>query len=287
MFPENFRLPLADWVDEGIEWLVRVGGPFFDWLGETLLKPLVFLERYLLWLPWWVLTLTVALIAWRVSGWKLALGSALGLEFIGVLGLWPEAMKTLTLVIAGTVLAVVVAVPTGIAMSRSNRMEAATRPLLDLMQTLPSFVYLVPILMLFGMGKVPAVLATLVYAVAPAIRLTNLGIRQVPGDVIEAGKAFGTTPGQMLFKVQLPLAMPTIMAGINQTVMMALSMVVIASMIGAAGLGTEVLNGIARLETGRSFGGGISIVILAIIIDRITKRLTKSRPQAQGYAYRA
>lgn len=282
MFPQSFKLPLADWVDKGVAWLVEVGGPFFDWLGRMLLKPLVGLENFLLWLPWWALLLAVAVVAWRTAGWKLALGSAIGLAFIGTLGLWTHAMRTLTLVIAGTALAVIVAIPTGIAMSRSDRLERAIRPLLDLMQTLPSFVYLVPILMLFGMGKVPAVLATFIYAVPPAIRLTNLGIRQVPADVIEAAKAFGTTSGQMLLKVQLPLAMPTIMAGINQTVMMALSMVVIASMIGAAGLGTEVLNGIARIETGRSFAGGISIVILAIIIDRVTQGLSKSQPQTSG-----
>ncbi len=279
MFPQSYKLPLADWVDRGVDWLVATGGPFFDWLGRVLLKPLVGLENFLLWLPWWVILLVVAAAAWKTSGWKLALGSALGLVFIGSLGLWTHAMRTLTLVIAGTALAVAVAIPTGIAMSRSDRLERAVRPLLDLMQTLPSFVYLVPILMLFGMGKVPAVLATFVYAVPPAIRLTNLGIRQVPADVVEAAKAFGTTGRQMLLKVQLPLAMPTIMAGINQTVMMALSMVVIASMIGASGLGTEVLNGIARIETGRSFAGGISIVILAIIIDRVTQGLSKSQPQ--------
>lgn len=276
-FPQFFKLPLAQWVDAGIEWLLEVGGPFFDWLGHVLLVPLVKLENFLLWLPWWVVILLVVLAAWRAVGWKLAVGSALGMLFIGILGLWPHAMKTLTLVIAGTVLAIVVAIPTGIAMSRSDRFEAMMRPLLDLMQTLPSFVYLVPILMLFGMGKVPAVLATFVYAVPPAIRLTNLGIRQVPADVIEAARAFGSTPRQMLLKVELPLARPTIMAGINQTVMMALSMVVIASMIGAAGLGTEVLNGIARLETGRSFAAGLSIVILAIIIDRISQGLSRTR----------
>jgi len=279
VFPQSYKLPLADWVDGAVAWLVQAGGPFFDWLGRVLLKPLVGLENFLLWLPWWAVVLAVAAEAWKSAGWKLALGSALGLVFIGSLGLWTHAMRTLTLVIAGTALAVVVAIPTGIAMSRSDRLERAVRPLLDLMQTLPSFVYLVPILMLFGMGKVPAVLATFIYAVPPAIRLTNLGIRQVPADVVEAARAFGTTAGQMLVKVQLPLAMPTIMAGINQTVMMALSMVVIASMIGAAGLGTEVLNGIARIETGRSFAGGISIVILAIIIDRVTQGLTKSQPQ--------
>lgn len=278
-FPQLFQLPLAEWVDRGIEWLVAVGGPFFDWVGGQMLKPLVALENFLLWVPWWAVILLVAAVAWKTNGWKLALGAVLGLLFIGILGLWPHAMKTLTLVIAGTLFAVIVAIPTGIAMSRSDRLERLIRPLLDLMQTLPSFVYLVPVIILFGMGKVPAVLATFIYAVPPAIRLTNLGIRQVPADVIEAGKAFGSTPRQMLLKVQLPLALPTIMAGVNQTIMMALSMVVIASMIGAAGLGTEVLNGIARLETGRSFVAGISIVVMAIIIDRLTQGMTRARPQ--------
>ena len=221
MFPQSYKLPLADWVDSAVAWLVQTGGPVFDWLGRVLLKPLVGLESFLLWLPWWAVVLAVAAAAWKSAGWKLALGSVLGLVFIGSLGLWTHAMRTLTLVIAGTALAVAVAIPTGIAMSRSDRLERAIRPLLDLMQTLPSFVYLVPILMLFGMGKVPSVLATFVYAVPPAIRLTNLGIRQVPADVVEAARAFGTTAWQLLLKVQLPLARPTIMAGINQTVMMA------------------------------------------------------------------
>ena len=281
-FPQFVQLPLADWIDAGIDWLVQVGGPFFDWMGEVLLKPLVGLEQFLLWLPWWLIILAVAAVAWKTSGWKLAAGAALSLLFIGMLGLWTHAIKTLTLVIAGTVLAVAVAIPTGIAMARSDRLERIIRPLLDLMQTLPSFVYLVPVIILFGMGKVPAVMATFIYAVPPAIRLTNLGIRQVPQDAIEAGQAFGSTPRQMLLKVQLPLALPTIMAGINQTVMMALSMVVIASMIGAEGLGTEVLNGIGRLETGRSFAAGISIVIMAIIIDRISQGFARSRPAGQG-----
>jgi glycine betaine/proline transport system permease protein len=162
-------------------------------------------------------------------------------------------------------------------MARNDVAEQIIRPLLDLMQTMPSFVYLIPALMLFGLGKVPALLSTFIYAVPPAIRLTNLGIRQVAPDVIECGKAFGSTSRQLLFKVQLPLAMPTIMAGVNQTIMMALAMVVIASMIGAGGLGKEVLTGIAQLKVGKGFAGGISIVILAIIMDRITQALTQSQ----------
>lgn len=278
-FPKLLRIPLDEWIDAFVDWLTVAGGPFFDALGDTILAPLVQLERFLLWLPWSVVIVLVAVTAWRAKNWRLALGAVAGLFFIGMLGLWEHAMKTLTLVIAGTVLAVGVAVPTGILMARSDRLERIIRPLLDLMQTMPSFVYLVPALMFFDMGKVPAVLSTFIYAVPPAIRLTNLGIRQVPADVMEAARSFGTTKGQLLLKVQLPLALPTIMAGVNQTVMAALSMVVVASMVGASGLGTEVLNGIARLETGRGFNGGISIVIMAIIIDRITQGLAKPRTQ--------
>jgi glycine betaine/proline transport system permease protein len=278
-FPKVLQIPLAQWIDRGVQWLTIHGATFFDWLGRILLTPLVQLEHALLWIPWWLMVLAVAAAAWKAAGWRLAAGATAGLLLIGTLGLWDDAMKTLTLVIAGTFLAVAVALPTGIAMSRSNGLQRLLRPMLDLMQTMPSFVYLVPAVMFLGMGKVPAVLATFIYAVPPAIRLTNLGIRQVPDDVMEAARSFGSTPRQLLIKVQLPLALPTIMAGINQTVMMALAMVVIASMIGAAGLGTEVLNGIARLETGRGFVGGISIVIMAIIIDRISQGMTKARPQ--------
>lgn len=274
-FPSFLQLPLDTWIDRGVAWLTVVGDPVFMVIRNGMLVPLVHMEKFFLAVPWYVIILAVALIAWRVTGWRLAVGSIAGLMFIGMLGLWTHAMKTLTLVTAGTILAVAVAVPVGIAMARSNRMERVIRPLLDLMQTMPSFVYLVPALMFFEMGKVPAVMATFIYAVPPAIRLTNLGIRQVPGDVMEAARAFGSTPQQLLFKVQLPLALPTIMAGVNQTVMMALAMVVIASMVGAGGLGSEVLNGIARLETGRGFNGGISIVIMAIIIDRLTQSMAK------------
>lgn len=278
-FPQVYKLPLAEWIQRGVEWLTVEFGAFFDLVGRMILGPLVQLERFLLWMPWFVMIGAVGLVAWKSSGWRLALGSVIGLLFIGSLGLWEHAMKTLALVVAGAVLAVIVAIPVGIAMSRSDRFEAMMRPLLDLMQTMPSFVYLVPAVMLLGMGKVPAVMATFIYAVPPAIRLTNLGIRQVPEDVMEAARSFGSTPGQLLVKVQLPLALPTIMAGINQTVMMALAMVVVASMTGASGLGTEVLNGIARLEAGRGFVGGISIVIMAIIIDRISQGATKAAPR--------
>ncbi len=278
-FPDLFELPLEGWIDDGVEWLTIKGDAFFSAIGHVLLQLLLFLEDILLWVPWFAIIAIVALVAWRVKDWRLALGSAIGLTFIGLLGLWEESMETLAIVLAATLLAILVGVPIGIAMSRRNWVESFFKPVLDMMQTMPSFVYLIPALMLFGLGKVPALIATFIYAVPLSIRFTNLGIRQVPADVIEASEAFGATSQQQLYKVQLPLAMPTIMAGINQTIMMALAMVVVASMIGAGGLGSEVLNGISRLEVGRGFIAGISIVILAIIMDRITQNLVPTRTQ--------
>ena len=186
-------------------------------------------------------------------------------------------MQTLSVVIVSVLLALLLGVPAGIAMGVSDRADAALTPLLDAMQTMPSFVYLIPALMFFGLGKVPALIATLIYAVPPVIRLTNVGIRQVPKETLEAAKAFGANPRQILFDVQLPLAIPSIMVGINQTTMMALAMVVIASMIGARGLGLEVLLAINRIEVGRGFEAGLCIVILAIVIDRITHGLAVAR----------
>jgi len=272
-FPELFVIPLAKWIDALVDWLTVEGDFIFDAIGGFLLKPMLGIEKFLIWLPWFVFVIIVALIAWKISSWKLAAGVVVGLVFIGSLGLWEDAMKTLSIVFAATGLAVLTGVPIGILIAQSKKLRSVVRPLLDLMQTMPSFVYLIPALMFFGLGKVPALIAVYIYAVPPAIRLTDLGIRQVDANTVEAAKAFGATRWQILTHVQLPLAMPTLMTGINQTIMMALSMVVVASMIGAGGLGTEVLNGIARLEVGRGFNGGISIVIMAIIIDRLTQNL--------------
>jgi glycine betaine/proline transport system permease protein len=272
-FPELFVIPLDKWIDALVDWLTVEGDFLFDAIGGFLLRPMLGVEKFLLWLPWFVFVIVVALVAWRLSSWKLAVGVVIGLVFIGSLGLWEDAMKTLSIVFAATGLAILTGVPIGILIAQSKHLRSVVRPLLDLMQTMPSFVYLIPALMFFGLGKVPALIAVYIYAVPPAIRLTDLGIRQVDANIIEAARAFGATKWQILTNVQLPLAMPTLMTGINQTIMMALSMVVVASMIGAGGLGTAVLNGIARLEVGRGFNGGISIVILAIIIDRLTQNL--------------
>ena len=275
-FPDFIKLPLDTWIDDAIKWLTVAGDAVFSLIRDVLLVPLQLLEAILLWLPWFVVIMILAAIGWRLSGWRLAVGIVIGMFFIGVLGLWEHAMKTLAIVIAAMLTTLFIGVPVGIAMSRNDWVKRFVQPVLDTMQTMPSFVYLIPALMLFGLGKVPALLATFIYAVPPVIRLTDLGIRQVPEDVVEASQAFGSTDWQLLSKVQLPLAMPSIMLGVNQCIMMALAMVVIASMIGAGGLGNEVLIGLSQLKVGRGFNGGISIVILAIIIDRITQKLAKT-----------
>jgi len=270
-FPEFFRIPLADWIDAVMAWVLTNWGVVFDAIGDAILYMLLNIERFLLWLPWFVVVLLVGIIAWRaIRLWWAGLIMASFLVLIGSFGYWDLSMMTLAIIIAAVILSLGIGIPTGIVMARSNLVESIIRPILDAMQTMPSFVYLIPALMLFGLGKVPAVFATIIYAVPPVIRLTNVGIRQVPQSVIEAARAFGSSARQILFEVQLPLAIPSIMVGINQTTMMALAMVVIASMIGARGLGLEVLLSINRIEVGRGFEAGLSIVLLAIIIDRIT-----------------
>lgn len=211
---------------------------------------------------------------WRV-GWKFAIFALVSLALVNHMGLWEGTMETLSLVLSATIIGVVIGIPAGIAMARSDRVAVLLRPVLDLMQTMPAFVYLIPAAMFFGLGAVPGTIATVIFAMPPVVRLTNLGIRQVHAEFIEAGLAFGCTPSQLLFKVQLPNAMPSIMAGVNQTIMLSLSMVVIASMIGAGGLGNSVLTGIQRLDVGAGFEGGLAVVILAVVLDRITQSFGK------------
>nr|WP_246200352.1 ABC transporter permease subunit [Shinella kummerowiae] len=265
-------------IDDGFSWIVANYGDMFERLLMPLLKLLGGMETFLQWLPWYVTIAAIAALTYSASrSLKATGGAVLMLVFIGALGLWNDAMATIALMLAATVVAVVVGIPLGVAMARWDGLRSLALPLLDIMQTLPIFVYLIPFVMLFGPGKIPAILATVFFAIPPVIRLTDLGIRQVDGEVVEAITAFGATPRQKLFKVQIPLALPTIMAGINQTTMMALSMVVIASMIGAGGLGYQVLQGIQRLEVSRGLIAGIAIVFLAVIFDRI----------AQSYGRRA
>lgn len=271
-FPEALRFPLGKWIDIGLKWLLTHYGSAFNEVTAAMLSLLLFVERLLLAIPWWLMVGLVALAAWRASRrvWMAPVMAGLAL-LVGALGLWSMAMSTLAIVGVSVLLSVAIGLPAGILMSRSNAARAAILPVLDAMQTMPSFVYLIPALMFFGLGKVPGIMATVIYAVPPVIRLTDLGIRQVSRDAVEAAEAFGSKPWQVLLWVQLPLARATIMAGINQTTMSALSMVVVSSMIGARGLGEQVLLAINRLEVGRGFEAGFSIVALAIVIDRITQ----------------
>jgi ABC-type proline/glycine betaine transport system permease subunit len=222
--------------------------------------------------PWWLLIAIFMALAWLGSR-RLLLSAVVGVLMftVGVLGLWSLMLQTLTLMLISSVIALMIGLPVGIAVAKVRLVRAVTPPLLDVMQTMPSFVYLIPALMLFGLGKAPAILATVIYAVAPMIRLTALGLDLVDPEIREAATAFGVTPWQMLFWVELPLARPSIMAGVNQTIMLALSMVVVASMIGARGLGEQVLNGIQTLNVGQGLEAGIGIVILAVVMDRITQ----------------
>ena len=234
-------------IDDVVDWMVTHWRSFFINLRDGLLKVMLPLEGRLVEMPWWLFTGLLALLAWRVSGYRVALLTVGCLLFLAVFGMWSRAMQTTAVVGTATFISVGVAIPLGIAMSKSDKLEAILRPMLDMMQVMPSFVYLIPAIFFLGLGLVPAMLATMIYAMPPAMRLTNLGIRLVSPQLKEAATAFGTTGWQMLLKVELPMARPTIMAGVNQTVMMALAMVVIASLVGSRGLGKDVLAGIAQL----------------------------------------
>ncbi|MEH2922699.1 glycine betaine/L-proline ABC transporter permease ProW [Samsonia erythrinae] len=284
--PEHFNLldpfkdtliPLDSWVTHGIDWLVLHFRPVFQGVRVPVDFILSGFQQFLLGMPAPVAILVFSLLAWQMSSFGMGIATLLSLIAIGAIGAWSQAMITLALVLTALFFCVLIGLPMGIWLARSERAAKFIRPLLDAMQTTPAFVYLVPIVMLFGIGNVPGVVVTIIFALPPIIRLTILGIRQVPADLIEAAESFGASPRQMLFKVQLPLAMPTIMAGVNQTLMLALSMVVIASMIAVGGLGQMVLRGIGRLDMGLAAVGGVGIVILAIILDRLTQSLGRDR----------
>ena len=270
-------IPLAQWVDQGLRWLVDNYRPFFQSIKWPVDQMLRGFDWALNSVPPTVMIIVFGLIAWQVAGARLAAGIALSLGFVGLIGVWSQTMTTLSIVFTALVVCVSFGLPLGILAARNDRFQNVLRPVLDGMQTIPAFVYLVPVVMLFGIGNVPGVIVTIIFAIPPVIRLTNLGIRQVPADVVEATLAFGASPGQLLRKVQLPLAMRTIMAGVNQTLMMALSMVVVASMIAVGGLGQMVLRGIGRLDMGLATVGGLGIVMLAIILDRITQALGEEK----------
>ncbi|CAA7603434.1 Binding-protein-dependent transport system inner membrane component [Acididesulfobacillus acetoxydans] len=274
MFPESLQFHVAPSIDLFVNWLTVTGSPVSGAISHGTLAVLLNIQAFFMFIPWWLWIVVVASIRWwqtrKVAG---TAGLILLLLSIGAFGLWRDAIDTLAVVLTAVVIAFIIGIPLGIIMATSNRANAVLSPLLDGMQTMPSFVYLIPALMIFGLGKVPAVFATLIYAVPPLVRLTNLGIRQVSSSVQEAATAFGATRWQLMREVRLPLAMPSILAGLNQTTMMALAMVVIASMIGAGGLGEKVLIDVNRIDVGKGFEAGFAVVALAIIIDRLTQGL--------------
>ncbi|OBQ57554.1 ABC transporter permease [Halodesulfovibrio spirochaetisodalis] len=276
MFEEQV-IPLDVWISTCINWLVDNHRSIFLKLKWPVEQTLTGIEHGLNALHPLIVIIAVVLLAWRLAGWRTSLFSSCSLILIGLLGLWENTMITLAMVLSSVIFCVIAGVPLGIYAGRSDRFEQFIRPMLDAMQTTPSFVYLVPIVMLFSIGNAAGVLATIIFSLPPIIRLTSLGIRQVPQELVEAAEAFGATNFQVLVKVQIPLAMPTILAGLNQTIMMALSMVVVAALIGAGGLGSPVIIGLNSLDIGLAAIGGIGIVLMAVMLDRITQAAAQKK----------
>ena len=268
-----YTIPLDDWISQSINFIVDNFRPFFQAIGFPIRWTLQNIEWVFTAIPPLIFIIIIGVIAWQLAGRKITIYSIISLTLIGLVDIWEQAMVSLALVVTAVVFCLVVGIPIGIISAKSDRVERLIRPLLDVMQTLPSFVYLVPVVMLFGIGEVPGVIATIIFAIPPLIRLTNLGIRQVSTEVMEAAIAFGSTPWQLLWEAQIPLAMPTILAGINQAILMALSMSVVTSMIAVPGLGQMVLQGVGRLDVGLAAVGGLGIVLLAIMLDRLTQAI--------------
>ena len=282
-FPRDWRLGFREPVDAAVKWmninLAFITNPirssiYIYGLGPT--------REVLNWLPWPVLMIAIAGVAWRVAGWHIALLTIASFGFIGVAGMWEVTMITISQLIVALILSIVIAVPLGVLAARSDRLDLILRPILDTMQTLPAFVYFPVVIMLFRVGELSGIIATVIYAIPPAVRLTNLGIREVPIEAIEAARSYGSSRSQILFKVQIPLALPSVMMGINQTTMMALAMVAYAALIGSEGLGQEVLYAISRWDIGKGFVAGMSIVLLAVVADRITQAWARRQAETLG-----
>ncbi|MFT5871899.1 MAG: glycine betaine/proline transport system permease protein [Clostridium sp.] len=270
-FPSSISFNLGQYVENFTYWSIDTFGTVFDAISSALLTVLLYIEKFLLFMPWWMVMIIILLVSWKVLNLKSGVFFAASLFLIGSFGYWTLMMYTLSIVVAAVIVSLLLGIPIGILMAYNNTFQTIMQPILDTMQTMPSFIYLIPAMMIFGMGMVPAVFATTIYSIPPVIRLTDLAIRKVSTEMVEAALSFGASSWCVLTKVQLPQALPTIMAGINQTTMMALSMVVIASMIGVKGLGMEVLISINRMDIARGFEAGLGIVILAIIIDRLSQ----------------
>jgi len=270
------RIHLGDWADNAVDWLENHWGGFFDGLASAINHPVDWIADGLLHTPVIVLIIAFAVIAWLARGWKLALATLIGFLLIDGFDQFAAALNSLSQILVGSIIAIVISIPLGILAARSRRASTVIRPVLDFMQTLPAYVYILPGLFLMGIGAANAVIATVIFAMPPGVRLTELGIRQVDQEMVEAGQAFGATPREVLRGIQMPLALPSIMAGVNQVIMLALSMVVIAGVAGAPGLGTNVFAALSRLDVGIGCEAGISVVILAIFLDRVTDGLSKT-----------
>jgi glycine betaine/proline transport system permease protein len=281
---DAYTIPFAAWAQALVDWLTSTFRPAFQAARWPVAHILDAFQYGLTAIPQAIFLIVLFLLAWRLIGLRTGLLCTLCMAFLGLIGVWPDTMTTLALIITAVLFSLALGIPLGIIAGRSDRAEAFFRPILDVMQTLPAFVYLVPIVMLVGIGNVPGVLITIFYALPPIIRLTSLGIRGVPESLVEAAMAFGSSRRQVLWKVQLPLAIPSIRVGVNQTLMMALGMVTFASMIAVQGLGLLVLRGIGRLDMGLAAQGGVGIVVLAIVLDQLTQSLVISsrRPRSAG-----
>lgn len=279
-FPKSLRSVTGSAIDDGTKWLTSNGRWLFDGIKNGITYALRYIEDGLKWLPWPAVVLGLALAAFAVGRWALLGFTLFAFLYIGFMGLWENTIDTIALMVVAVALSVGIGLPLGVLGARNQTMDRIMRPILDGMQTMPSFVYLIPGILLFGLGKPAGIFATIIYAVPPVIRLTNLGIRQVSPETVEAARSFGASPLQLLTKVQIPMALPTIMAGVNQTTMMALAMVTIASMVAAGGLGDNVLRAIQKNEIGNGVIAGLAIVFMAIVIDRLTQAVARGRQEA-------
>ena len=281
MSDDFFRLPIGEWVKTGVDWVTDNLGLLFDVIRNIFGGLYEAADWVFITPPFWVIILVLGGLSWSLRGWRFGAGVAVGLLLIKSVNQWENSMDTLALTIVSAFIAVLISVPLGIWAARSDRVSRSIKPMLDFLQTMPAFVYLIPAIILFRVGVVPGIVATIAFAMAPGVRLTELGIRGVDKEVVEAGHAFGASPRRILMQIQLPLARPSIMAGINQVIMLSLSMVVIASMVGASGLGRPIIQALSRIDIGLGFEAGLAVVILAIMLDRLTATLGAGTPKAK------